>query len=74
MYYVYVLKWRKRNNEFYIGYTNNLKKRIKEHQKEDDFQSIYYEVYQLEKAVRSREKRLKYCGSTWCTLKKRIAA
>lgn len=31
MYYVYLVKSLKNNNKTYIGYTNNLKKRIKKH-------------------------------------------
>jgi len=71
MYYVYVLQ-RKRNDEFYIGYTNNLERRLKEHRKEGNFKLVYYEAYQLEKVARQREKKLKYYGSAWRALKKRI--
>ncbi|KKQ66478.1 MAG: hypothetical protein UT22_C0038G0009 [Parcubacteria group bacterium GW2011_GWC2_39_11] len=71
MYYIYVLK---RNNEFYIGYTEDLRRRIKEHQKEGKISLIYYEVYLLEKLARIRERRLKYHGSAWRALRKRINA
>jgi len=71
MYYVYIIKWR-RNNNFYIGYTEDLKQRIKQHKKEDNFNLIYYEAYQSEKIARDRERKLKYYGSAWRTLKKRI--
>jgi predicted GIY-YIG superfamily endonuclease len=30
MYYVYILKW---NNKHYIGYTNNLERRLSEHKR-----------------------------------------
>ena len=73
MYYVYVLQW-KRNKKLYIGYTDNLERRIKEHQKKGGFKVIYYEAYQLKKSARQREKRLKYYGSAWRALKKRISA
>ena len=73
MYYVYILQW-KRNNNFYVGYTDNLERRLKQHQKQDNFKLIYYEAYQSEKAARQREKRLKYYGSAWRALKKRITA
>ena len=73
MYYVYVLQ-RKRNDEFYIGYTNNLERRLKEHRKEGNFKLVYYEAYQLKKVARQREKKLKYYGSAWRALKKRITA
>jgi len=73
MYYVYVLKWRI-NNKFYIGYTNDLKTRIKQHKREGNSNLIYYEAYQSEKTARQREKKLKYYGSAWRALKKRITA
>ena len=73
MYYVYILQW-KRNKKFYIGYTEYLEHRLREHQKVDDFKLIYYEVYRSEKAARQREKKLKYYGSAWRALKKRIIA
>ena len=73
MYYVYVLR-SKRNNEFYIGYTNDLKKRVKQHQRKNKVQLIYYEAYLTEKIARRRERKLKYYGSAWRALKKRIIA
>jgi len=73
MYYVYVLKFI-RNNEIYIGYTHNLQERIKQHRKSKELKLIYYEAYQSEKSARSREKKLKYYGSAWRALKKRIIA
>lgn len=50
---------------FYIGYTNELKRRFSEHQKEDKhyWRVIYYESYLSEKLARQREKKLKYYGS-----------
>jgi len=74
MYYIYVLENIKRK-EFYIGYTEDLKRRINQHQyKKTDFRLIYYEAYSIEKSARSREKKLKYYGSAWRALKKRITA
>lgn len=73
MYYVYILQ-RKRNSHFYIGYTNDLKNRVKQHQRKDKFQLIYYEAYLSEKIARTRERKLKYYGSAWRALKKRIIA
>jgi len=73
MYYVYILKLR-RNNKFYIGYTNDLKRRITQHKREGDLNLIYYEAYRVEKIARQRERKLKYYGSAWRALKKRIAA
>jgi len=73
MYYVYIIKW-KSNNKFYIGYTDNLQKRIKQHNRAGKLNLIYYEAYQLEKIARTREKKLKYYGSAWRALRKRIIA
>lgn len=73
MYYVYIIKW-ERDNKFYIGYTNDLKLRIKQHRRVGDLNLIYYEAYQTEKIARKREKKLKYYGSAWRALKERIIA
>jgi len=73
MYYVYVLKLIK-NDEFYIGYTENLRQRIKQHQYKNSLRLIYYEAYLSEKIARNRERKLKYYGSAWRALKQRITA
>ncbi|OGZ26849.1 MAG: hypothetical protein A2365_03770 [Candidatus Nealsonbacteria bacterium RIFOXYB1_FULL_40_15] len=70
MYCVYVLE---RNKEFYIGYTKDLKRRIAEHKKNNEVNLLYYEAYSSEKIARDREKKLKYYGSAWRGLRKRIA-
>jgi predicted GIY-YIG superfamily endonuclease len=41
-YYVYILKI---NNEFYIGYTEDLQRRVKQHKSEGKTELIYYEAY-----------------------------
>ena len=69
MYYVYILK---KFNKFYIGYTEDLQRRIKQHQSEGKSDLIYYEAYLLKKSATNREKRLKYYGSAWRALRKRI--
>ena len=71
MYYVYILKI---NNEFYIGYTKDLQKRVKQHRSEGKIELIYYEAYLLKKSATTREKKLKNYGSAWRALKKRITA
>lgn len=71
MYYVYILINNK-SRKLYIGYTNNLKRRFKEHKKENDFKLIYYEAYFREKEARHRERGLKFYGSAWRGLKKRL--
>ncbi len=72
MHYIYVLK--KERKEWYIGYTNNLKRRFSEHQKEWPCELVYYEAYRSEKAARQRERKLKHYGSAWRALRKRIIA
>lgn len=71
MYYVYVLKI---NGEFYIGYTEDLRRRFREHKSEGIIELVYYESYILKKSATSREKKLKNYGSAWRALKKRITA
>jgi putative endonuclease len=66
MFYTYVLKSDK-NEELYIGYTQNLKTRLKEHNQELNLSTkryapwalIYYEACLNEKDARRREKYLK---------------
>lgn len=70
MHYVYVL--RLGISEWYIGYTKDLKRRFQEHQNKYTGELIYYESYQSEKLARDRERKLKYYGSAWRALKKRI--
>jgi len=73
MYYIYILEG-KRNYPFYIGYTENLIQRIKQHKSEGNIKLIYYETYLSEKIARNRERKLKHYGSAWRALKKRITA
>ncbi len=79
MYYVYILK-SKLNGELYIGYTNNLKYRLNEHncgevsstRRYMPWLLIYYEAYLLEYFARRRERMLKYHSNSIKELKKRI--
>lgn len=70
MYYVYLLK-NKQKGITYIGYTNDLKRRLKEH-KDKNPELIYYEAYKSEKDAREREMKLKQRGQTVRRLKERI--
>lgn len=66
MFYVYLLESIK-NNNLYIGYTSDLRKRFKEHNQGLNFstkphrpwQLIYYEAYLNEQDAKRREKYLK---------------
>jgi putative endonuclease len=79
MFYVYVLK-SSQDEELYVGSTNDLKRRIKEHQGGKSFATklripfelIYYEAYKNEKDAREREQCLKLRGNTRRFLKDRI--
>ena len=73
MYYVYILKIKNRAKlHYYIGYTENLKRRIFEHQKTNDIELIYYEAYQSEKTAKTREIKLKQYGGAWRSLRQRL--
>ena len=79
MFYVYVLK-SKKDNKLYIGYTNDLKRRIQEHNKGRTFSTahrgtfslVYYESFKSQKDATAREKQLKKFKSAYGQLKKRI--
>lgn len=80
MFYVYILKSSK-DRKLYIGYTNNLKRRIQEHNQGKNFSTtrrgifslVYYEAFKSQKDATTREKQLKQFKSTYGHLKKRIA-
>ena len=74
MHFTYVLK--RENGDWYVGYTANLIARIKEHEVrwKSKVKLVYYEAYYSELLARSREKRLKYYGSAWRGLKRRLSA
>lgn len=79
MYYVYILV-STFNNQLYIGSTNDLKRRICEHNNGEvsstkrykPWMLYYYEAFKMENLARLREKRLKYSGNAVRELKKRI--
>jgi putative endonuclease len=79
MFYLYVLK-SKKDNQCYIGSTNDLKRRFTEHSKglvqstksRRPLELIYYEAYRAEKDARHREQNLKLKSRAYTQLKKRI--
>ncbi len=79
MFYVYVLK-SCTNGEFYIGYTNDLKRRLVEHntgknvstKDKAPFQLVYYEAYKVRADAKRREDSLKKHAGALTHLKKRI--
>lgn len=78
MYFVYVLKLS--NNQLYFGFTNDLRKRLKEHESGKTFTTkkylpielIYYECYSAFQDAKNRESKIKQFGSTYSQLKKRL--
>ena len=85
MYYVYLLQYTKADtNKHYIGCTENLQKRLKEHKNGIGCQTtqnvenpakwklVYYEAYATQSAAYDREEKLKQYGSALQRLKKRI--
>ena len=79
MHYVYLIKSIKDKN-FYIGSTNDLRRRLDEHNNglvfstklRVPFELVYYEAYRVEKDARQREKNLKLRSRAFAQLKKRI--
>ena len=67
MYYVYIIENVENTKEHYVGYTTNLKKRIKEHNSEDNkgytrgrkWKLVYYEAYLDKSIAYKREQRIK---------------
>ncbi len=71
MYYVYILRNNK-TNELYYGFSNNLERRIAEHNKRQPQELIYYEAYKSELDARNRERRLKQYAQALTALKIRL--
>ena len=71
MYYVYTLK-NIDTGKLYYGYTNNLKRRLPEHNKNRKWELVYYEAYKAESDARRRERGIKNSGQAVSALKSRI--
>ena len=78
-----MLQRKSNSRETYVGYTNDLKRRLEEHNKEkstkrsftqerSDWKLVYYEAYSAKEDCVAREKNLKQYGSSLAGLKKRI--
>jgi putative endonuclease len=80
MYYVYLIK-SKKTNHIYIGFTNDLKRRLAEHNSNLNTSTrgkspwfvAYCEVFKSKADAQKRELNLKKYGSALQGLKKRIA-
>jgi putative endonuclease len=79
MHFVYILK-SKHFNRLYIGYTNNLRERLKEHNQGISkatkpyvpWQLTYYEAYSSKEEALQREHNLKLRSNAWNQLRRRI--
>lgn len=79
MYHVYILK-SKKDNSLYVGYTNDVQRRLQEHNKgqvgytKDNvpWYLVYYETFTSLEDAKQREKSLKYFGKAFGQLKRRI--
>jgi len=79
MFYLYVLKSLK-DGQSYIGSTNDLRKRLAEHntgkvlstKPRAPLELIYYEAYKSEKDARLREASLKLKSRAYAQLRKRL--
>ena len=79
MFYIYLLKSRK-DKGLYTGFTNNLERRVKEHNNgfvhatklRKPLELIYCEGYKSEIDARKREENLKLHSRAFAQLKKRI--
>ena len=79
MYYIYVLQ--NEQGDFYIGYTSDLKRRLREHNsgqnpstKLHSWELVYYEAYRSEIVARDRETKLKAHGRSKQLLLERVKA
>lgn len=77
MYYVYLIQ--NETGEVYYGSTNDLRRRLTEHNEGKSFSTrghewklVYYEAYCAEKDARFREQQLKHYGQALTHLKKRL--
>ena len=71
MYYVYVIKGMK-TGKLYYGYSNDLKRRLRQHSQKGLYELIYYEAYKSEDDARRRERKLKDYGQAITALKSRL--
>ncbi|MFA5359563.1 MAG: GIY-YIG nuclease family protein [Patescibacteria group bacterium] len=79
MYYIYLLRSKKDNN-FYIGYSSDLKKRFLQHNAGEvestrnrrPLELLYYEAYTSKEMAENRERKLKDFGSAYNALLKRL--
>lgn len=71
IYWVYIFK-NINSEELYYGYTNNLERRLREHDLDKKWKFIGCEGYVSELDARERERKLKYYGQARAHLKNRM--
>lgn len=79
MYYFYALQ-SEIDKDLYFGYTEDLRKRVKEHnngrvpatRNRRPLECIYYEAYKSEKDARERERQIKRRAKAHISLKRRL--
>ncbi len=79
MYYVYIFRCVHDHDDFYTGYTSDLRRRFQEHNsgrntstKGKEWELVYYEAYMSESVARERERMLKHDGRVKRYLMERI--
>ena len=80
MFYVYLLQSNIREEKFYLGFTNDLARRLSEHNRGESIYTepfspwhlVYYEAFVSERDARQRERKLKYHAKRMHELKKRL--
>ena len=71
MFWVYIIK--NQNDDLYFGYTNNLERRLNEHNKSNfRWKIVGCEGYLSELDARERERKLKHYGQARSHLKNRM--
>jgi putative endonuclease len=81
MYYVYMLQSVRYRNKLYVGFTADLRKRLRAHSAGNTYTTrrlrpldlVYYEAYKSKADAKRREKQLKSYGAALGHLKKRIS-
>ncbi|MBM3248425.1 MAG: hypothetical protein FJZ10_03260 [Candidatus Omnitrophica bacterium] len=71
IFWIYILK-NKIDGEPYYGYTDNLERRLKEHDIDKKWKFIACEGYASELDARERERKLKHYGQARTHLKNRL--
>ncbi len=80
MHYIYLLRSQTNVRKLYIGYTNDLERRLAEHNRATNghtakfkpWEMIYYEAYRTQSLAIEREWQLKRHANTTIQLKKRL--